>query len=110
MNHIYGVNKFKYARYCTETDIFLKLPELDPDLVVKFMDPDPTGSGSGSATLVERLHRHLKDALHASTAAVTWSEELPFVLLSLHAQPREDTGLSPLRQFGLQLSCPMNFF
>jgi hypothetical protein len=24
MNHIYGVNKYTYARYCTETDIFLK--------------------------------------------------------------------------------------
>jgi hypothetical protein len=47
MNHIYGVNKYTYALYCTETDIFLKkLPELDPDpdLVMKFpdRDPDPT--------------------------------------------------------------------
>jgi transposase InsO family protein len=32
---------------------------------------------------VERLHRHLKDALRASAAAATWSEELPFVLLGL---------------------------
>jgi hypothetical protein len=24
MDHIYGVNKYTYARYCTETDIFLK--------------------------------------------------------------------------------------
>ncbi len=24
MNHIYGVNKYTYARYCTETDIFFK--------------------------------------------------------------------------------------
>ncbi len=24
MNHIYGVNKYTYARYCTETDIFKK--------------------------------------------------------------------------------------
>ncbi len=42
MNHIYRVNKYTYARYCTETDIFFfKLPELDPDpdLVVKFPDP-----------------------------------------------------------------------
>jgi hypothetical protein len=44
---------------------------------------------------VERLHRRLKDVLHARAAVATWSEELPFVLLSLHAQPREDTGLSP---------------
>ncbi len=44
MNHIYGVNKYTYARYYTETDIFFKLPELDPDLdlVVNFPDPDPT--------------------------------------------------------------------
>jgi transposase InsO family protein len=39
---------------------------------------------------IERLHRHLKDALCARAAAVTWSEELPFVLLGLRAQPRED--------------------
>jgi hypothetical protein len=44
---------------------------------------------------VERLHRCLKDALHARAAAATWSEELPFVLLRLRAQPREDNGLSP---------------
>jgi hypothetical protein len=44
---------------------------------------------------VERLHRHLKDALRAHAAAATWSKELPFVLLGLCAQPREDTGLSP---------------
>jgi hypothetical protein len=44
---------------------------------------------------VERLHRHLKDALRARAAVATWSEELPFVLLGLRAQLREDTGLSP---------------
>jgi hypothetical protein len=44
---------------------------------------------------VERLHRRLKDALCARAAAATWSKELPFVLLELRAQPREDTGLSP---------------
>jgi transposase InsO family protein len=44
---------------------------------------------------VERLHRHLKDALCACSAAATWSEELPSVLLGFRAQPREDTGLSP---------------
>jgi hypothetical protein len=52
MNHIYGVNKSTYARYCTETDIFFKLPELDPDpdLVVNYPDPAKR-SGFGSATL-----------------------------------------------------------
>ncbi len=44
---------------------------------------------------VERLHRRLKDAIRARTAAATWSQKLPFVLLGLRAQPREDTGLSP---------------
>jgi hypothetical protein len=49
MNHIYGVNKYTYARYCTETDIFfLKLSELDPDpdLVVKFPDPQHCFKGT----------------------------------------------------------------
>jgi hypothetical protein len=44
---------------------------------------------------VERLHRHLNDALRTCAATATWSEELPFVLLGLRVQPREDTGLSP---------------
>jgi hypothetical protein len=58
---------------------------------------------------VERLHRCLKDALHARAAA-TWSEELPFVLLSLHAQPREDTGLSPAEAvFGTPVVLPNEF-
>jgi hypothetical protein len=43
---------------------------------------------------VERLHCCLKDAFRARVATATWSEELPFVLLSLHAQLLEDTGLS----------------
>jgi transposase InsO family protein len=43
---------------------------------------------------VERLHRHLKDAIRARSAAAIWADELPFVLLGLRAQPREDTGLS----------------
>ncbi len=44
---------------------------------------------------VERLYCHLKDALRGRATAATWSEELPFVLLGLRAQPREDNGLSP---------------
>ena len=38
--------------------------------------------------LVERLHRRLKDALKARTAAANWSEEIHWVLLGLRAQPR----------------------
>jgi hypothetical protein len=43
----------------------------------------------------ERLHHHLKDALHARTVVPTRAKEIPWVLLGLRAQPREDTGLSP---------------
>jgi hypothetical protein len=59
---------------------------------------------------VERLHRRLKDALRTRAAAATWSEELPFVLLGLRAQPREDTGLSLAEAvFGAQIVLPNEF-
>jgi hypothetical protein len=59
---------------------------------------------------VKRLHCRLKDALRARAAAVTWSEELPFVLLGLRAQPREDTGLSPAEAaFGAPIVLPNEF-
>jgi hypothetical protein len=59
---------------------------------------------------VERLHHRLKDALHARAATATWSEELPFVLLGLRAQPREDTGLSPAEAvFGAPIVLPNEF-
>ncbi len=53
-----------------------------------------TGYHPKSNGAVERLHRCRKDALRARAAAATWFKELPFVLLGLQAQPREDTGLS----------------
>jgi cleavage and polyadenylation specificity factor subunit 1 len=56
---------------------------------------------------VQRLHRRLKDALCARAAAATWSKQLPFVLLRLRAQPREDTGLSPAEAvFGAPIVFP----
>jgi hypothetical protein len=59
---------------------------------------------------VERLHRRLKDALRACAAMATWSKELPFVLLGLRAQPREDTGLSPAEAvFRAQIVLPNEF-
>ncbi len=59
---------------------------------------------------VKRLHCHLKDALRARAAAATWSKELPFVLLGLRAQPREDTGLSPAEAvFGAPIVLPNEF-
>ncbi len=50
MKYLYEIHKYTYARYCTETDLFKKLPELDPDpdLVVKFPD---LAKRSGSAKL-----------------------------------------------------------
>jgi hypothetical protein len=59
---------------------------------------------------VKRLHRRLKDALHSRTAAATWADELPWVLLGLHAQPREDTGLfSSEAVFGTPIVLPNEF-
>jgi hypothetical protein len=59
---------------------------------------------------VERLHRRLKDALRTRAAVATWSEELPFLLLGLRAQPREDTGLSLAEAvFGAQIVLPNEF-
>jgi hypothetical protein len=59
---------------------------------------------------VERLHRRLKDALRARAATATWADELPFVLLGLRAQPREDTGLSPAESvFGAPIVLPNEF-
>jgi transposase InsO family protein len=59
---------------------------------------------------VERLHRHLKDALRARAAVATWADELPFVLLSLRVQPRKDTGLSPAESvFGAPIVLPNEF-
>jgi hypothetical protein len=59
---------------------------------------------------VERLHPRLKEALRARAAAATWAEELPFVLLSLPAQRREDTGLSPAESvYGAPIVLPNEF-
>jgi hypothetical protein len=45
--------------------------------------------------LVERLHRQLKDALHARLASSTWTAHLPWVLLGLSAAPRREDNISP---------------
>ncbi len=63
-----------------------------------------------SNSAFERLHRRLKDVLRAHTVAATWAEEIPWVLLGLHAQPREDTGLSPAEAvFGAPIVWQMNY-
>jgi hypothetical protein len=49
--------------------------------------------------------------LCARATAATWSEELPFVLLGLRAQPGEDTGLSPAEAvFSTQIVLPNEIF
>jgi hypothetical protein len=59
---------------------------------------------------VERLHRRIKHTLCTCVAVATWSEELPFVLVGLRAQPREDTGLSPAEAvFSAQIVLPNDF-
>jgi hypothetical protein len=74
--------------------------------VTHFASPNNSNHPESNSA-VERLHRRLKDALCACAAAATWAEELPFVLLSLCAQPREDTGLSPAEAvFGTQIVLP----
>jgi hypothetical protein len=68
-----------------------------------FYHPEPNGA-------VKRLHCRLKDALCACSATATWSEELPFVILGLCAQPREDSGLSPAEAaFGAPIVLPNEF-
>ncbi|MFN9898035.1 MAG: hypothetical protein ACK55Z_04395, partial [bacterium] len=45
--------------------------------------------------MVERLHRRLKDALRTRGANASWAAEIPWVLMGLRSQPREDSNISP---------------
>ncbi len=57
--------------------------------------------------LVERAHRQLKDALRARGASTDWPSHLPWVLLGLHAAPKEISGISSAEAvFGGQLVLP----
>ena len=72
--------------------------------------PQTTAYHPEANGVVERLHRHLKDALKARAAAANWSEEIHWVLLGLRAQPREDNGLSSAESvFGCPLVLPNEF-
>jgi len=44
--------------------------------------------------MVERLHRSLKAALRARGGYESWDEHLPWALLGLRAQPKEEAGVS----------------
>jgi hypothetical protein len=60
--------------------------------------------------LVERAHRQLKDALRARGASTDWPSHLPWVLLGLHAAPKEISGISSAEAvFGGQLVLPGHY-
>jgi transposase InsO family protein len=60
--------------------------------------------------MVERLHRRLKDALRTRGANATWAAELPWVLLGLRSQPREDSNISPAQAvYGTPLVLPNQY-
>ncbi len=60
--------------------------------------------------LVERFHRQLKDSLRARLAGVQWVEHLPWVLLGLRAQPKEDSNMSSAELvYGTPLTLPGEF-
>jgi transposase InsO family protein len=57
--------------------------------------------------LMERAHRQLKDGLRARQAGVDWPAHLPWVLLGLHAAPKEISGMSSAEAvFGQPLTLP----
>jgi hypothetical protein len=60
--------------------------------------------------LVERLHRHLKDALRARSAAADWYSHLPWVMLDIRTAWREDSEFSLAENmFGSQPVLPGQF-
>ncbi len=60
--------------------------------------------------MVERLHRHLKDALRTRSANASWAAELPWVLLGLCSQPREDSNIASAQAvYGTPLVLPNQY-
>jgi hypothetical protein len=60
--------------------------------------------------LVERAHRQLKAAFRARGAGTDWPAHLPWVLLGLHAAPKEISGVSSAEAvYGEQLTLPGDF-
>ena len=60
--------------------------------------------------MVERLHRQLKNSLHARLASSDWFEHMPWVLLGLHTSPREDSATATSeRVYGSVLTLPGQF-
>jgi len=60
--------------------------------------------------LVERMHRTLKGSLKARLTSPHWIEELPWVMLGLRTNPREDLKTSPAEMvYGAPLTVPGDF-
>ena len=60
--------------------------------------------------LVERFHRHLKQALRARLIGPHWSDELPWVLLGIRTAPKEDLNCSSAELvYGAPLTVPGDF-
>ena len=61
--------------------------------------------------MIERFHRHLKDALKTRLAHNNWVEELPIVLLGIRATLKEDLACTAAEMvYGTTLCLPGDFF
>jgi transposase InsO family protein len=60
-----------------------------------------------SNSMVERVHRQLKESLKARLATADWPQHLPWVLLGIRTTPKEDSGRSAAEMvFGTSLALP----
>ena len=60
--------------------------------------------------MVKGFHHHLKDALRARCTGSDWVDHLPWVMLGLRADVREDTAISPSQAiFGSAVCLPSQF-
>jgi hypothetical protein len=61
--------------------------------------------------MVERFHRHLKDALRAHCATDVWAAHLPWVTPGLRTPPSEEEGRSPAdsSRFRPHFAWPVSF-
>jgi hypothetical protein len=59
--------------------------------------------------MVERFHRHLKDALRAHCATDVWAAHLPWVTPGLRTPPSEEEDRSPADSLGSDLILPGPF-
>ena len=59
------------------------------------------------ATVEERFHRQLKEALRARNCGAAWAEHIPWALLGLRAAPKDDSAVSSAESvYGTPLALP----